>query len=60
MDWRDAFQPGVNLSHFAEKMEVGGHDDARAEVHFWREGGLVGQMIGHQSDGDLSLAVGYW
>ena len=58
MDWREAFQPGVHLSHLAEKVEVGGHNDAGAEVHFLREGGLVGQMIGHKSDGDLSLTVG--
>jgi DNA-binding NarL/FixJ family response regulator len=47
----------ISQDDLAEEMQIGGHHDTRAEMHVWREGHFVGQMVHQESDGHLALAM---
>src|ERR1700688_219646 len=48
---------GFDGSHFAEEMQVRGHHDSGAEMRCRREVNPVGEIVGEETHGDLTLAV---
>ena len=48
----------VSHPDFAKEVQVGRHYNARAQVNGRREIRFVGEIVGEQSHGDLTLPVG--